>query len=83
MLKMKIELEIEIRDDIAEKYHGFWLNYEDERDFAQTIISSMEHNTTLDECEVWKNLHPQFENKNYVPFDDGYQIKITSVKEVN
>lgn len=81
-IKAKVVLEIEIDKDIAKKYPNFIFNYEDEKDFLMNHISSLEHNTTLDECEVYRNLHPAFENPNYDYefYDDGYKQIVKKIE---
>lgn len=82
--KKKIErcivtLEIEIDKDIAKKYPNFIFNYENEKDFLINQIASLNHNISLDECMVYLNLHPHFEDPEIEIFDDGYKQIVKNV----
>ena len=81
-MKAKITLEIEIGEDIINKYPNFYFNYNDKQDFMINLISSLEHNTRLEECEVYKNLHPAFAEPeyDYNMYDDGYKQIIKKVE---
>jgi hypothetical protein len=81
-MRARVLIEVEIGDDIVKKYPNFLFNYEDNMDFMQNLISSLEHNTKLEECEVYKNLHPAFDNPEYDYdfFDDGYKKIVKKVK---
>ncbi|MFY4796952.1 hypothetical protein ACOTVS_10535 [Aliarcobacter butzleri] len=80
-LKAVVTLEIEIDEDIVKKYPNFIFNYENERDFLINQISYLEHNSKIEECEVFKNLHPAFNNPNYNYdlYDDGYKQIVKNV----
>ncbi len=80
-LKAIVTLEIEI-NDVETKYPNFMFNYENKKDFLTNLISSFEHNTKLEECEVYKNLHPAFRQKNYdYSYNDtGYKQLVKKVE---
>ena len=81
-LKAKVILEIEIGEDIIKKYPNFSINYANNEDFLVNLVSSFEHNSKLDECEVFINLHPAFGDVNYDYniYDDGYKVIVKDVK---
>lgn len=81
-LKARVVIEIEINENIAELYNNFSINYEDGHDFLINQISYLEHNTSFDECEVFKNLHPAFGNPDYDYdlYDDGYKQIVKKVE---
>jgi hypothetical protein len=78
----RVVLEINISEDIAKKYPNFIFNYEDEKDFLDNLISTFNHNISLEECEVHKNLHPNFEDPNYEICDDGYKQIVKKIEFV-
>ena len=82
-LTARVTLEIKISEDIARKYPNFIFNYEDEQDFLDDLISTFNHNISLEECEVHKNLHPQFEDPNYEMYDDGYKQIVKKIEFVD
>jgi len=79
-MKAVITLEIEIKDDIEKLYSNFIFNYNDKEDFLINQIASLNHNISIDEQMVYKNLHPSFENPDYEFYDDGYKQIVTNVK---
>jgi len=79
-MKAVVTLEIEIKDDIEKLYSNFIFNYNDKEDFLINQIASLNHNITIEEQIVYRNLHPSFENPNYKFYDDGYKQTVTSVK---
>ena len=79
-MKAVITLEIEIKDDIEKLYNNFIFNYDSKKDFLINQIASLNHNISIDEQMVYKNLHPSFENPNYKFFDDGYKQTVTKVE---
>lgn len=78
-IKARVVIEIEI-DDVLRKYPNFIFNYEDEKDFLIRKISELEYNTSLEECEVFKNLHPAFENPEYDYAENDFGYKQTVKK---
>jgi len=79
-MKAVITLEIEIKDDIEKLYSNFIFNYNDKEDFLINQIASLNHNISIDEQMVYKNLYPSFENPDYEFYDDGYKQIVTNVK---
>lgn len=77
-----VTLEIIIDKDIAKKYPNFIFNYESKKDFLNNQISSLEHNTHIDECLVFINNHPAFGNPDYDYkfYDDGYKQIVKKVE---
>ena len=57
-MKAVITLEIEIKDDIEKLYNNFIFNYDSKKDFLINQIASLNHNISIDEQMVYKNLHP-------------------------
>jgi len=47
-------------DNIEKLYSNFIFNYNDKEDFLRNQISSLNHNISIDEQKVYKNLHPSF-----------------------
>jgi len=78
-MKATIIVEIEIKDDIEDLYPNFIFNYENKKDFLIKQIESLNHNITLDEQVVYKNLHPHFEDPDYEIYDDGYKQVVQKV----
>jgi len=79
-MKAVVTLEIEIKDDIEKLYNNFIFNYDSKKDFLINQIASLNHNISIDEQMVYKNLHPSFENPNYKFYDDGYKQTVTKVE---
>ena len=79
-MKAVVTLEIEIKDNIADLYSNFIFNYNDKEDFLRNQIASLNHNISIDEQMVYKNLHPSFDNPDYEIFDDGYKQIVTKVE---
>ena len=79
-MKAIVTLEIEIKDNIADLYSNFIFNYDDKEDFLINQIASLNHNISIDEQIVYKNLHPSFENPDYKFYDDGYKQTVTKVE---
>jgi hypothetical protein len=79
-MKAVVTLEIEIKDDIEKLYSNFIFNYNDKEDFLINQIASLNHNISIDEQIVYKNLHPSFENPDYEFYDDGYKQTVTKVE---
>jgi len=79
-MKAIVTLEIEIQDNIESLYPNFIFNYESKQDFLISQIASLNHNITLDEQVVYKNHHPNFDNPEYVMYDDGYKQIVKKVE---
>jgi len=79
-MKAVVTLEIEIKDDIEKLYSSFIFNYNDKKDFLINQIASLNHNISIDEQMVYKNLHHSFENPDYKFYDDGYKQTVTKVE---
>ena len=79
-MKAVVTLEIEIKDNIADLYSNFIFNYNDKEDFLRNQIASLNHNISIDEQMVYKNLHSSFENPDYEFYDDGYKQIVTKVE---
>jgi len=79
-MKVIVTLEIEIKDNIEKLYSNFIFNYNDKKDFLINQIASLNHNISIDEQMVYKNLHPSFEHPNYKFYDDGYKQIVTKVE---
>lgn len=79
-VKCRVILDIEISKDIEKKYPNFMWNYSSKTDFLNNCVSWLNHNISLDECLVYKNLHPHFENPNYEMYDDGYKQTVKKIE---
>ena len=79
-MKATVTLEIEVKDNIEELYPNFIFNYSDKQDFLIHQIATLNHNISLAEQKVYKNLHPNFDNPDYEIFDDGYKQTVTKIE---
>ena len=79
-MKAIVTLEIEIKDNIADLYSNFIFNYIDKKDFLVNQIACLNHNISMNEQIVYKNLHPSFKNPEYKFYDDGYKQTVTKVE---
>lgn len=74
-----VTLEIFIDKDIAKKYPNFILNYENEKHFLISQVANLNQYITIDECKVFLNLHPQFENPDFEIEDFGFKQIVKKV----
>lgn len=79
-MKAKVVLEIEVKDNVEDLYPNFIFNYNDKEDFLINQIASLNHNISLEEQEVFKNHHPNFDDPEYEMFDDGYKQIVKKVE---
>ena len=79
-MKAVVTLEIETKEDIEKLYSNFIFNYIDKKDFLINQIASLNHNISIGEQIVYKNLHPSFESPDYKFYDDGYKQIVTKVE---
>lgn len=75
-----VTLEIIVDKDIAKKYPNFIFNYENEKDFLINQVANLNQYITLEECNVFLNLHPQHDNPDYEIEDFGYKQIVKKVQ---
>lgn len=73
-------MEISTDKDIVKKYPNFIFNYKNEKDFLISQVANLNQFITLDECEVYRNLHPQFEDPDFEIEDFGYKHIVKKVE---
>ena len=82
-LKAIVTIEIEIDNDIENKYPNYFWNYTSKNNFLKKEIARLEHNIKIEDSK-FHTLHPAYKNKKYDYdfFDDGYSKKILDFKIV-
>lgn len=75
-----VTLEIRTNKDIVKKYPNFIFNYKNEKDFLISQVANLNQFITLDECEVYRNLHSQFEDPDFEIEDFGYKQIVKKVE---